>query len=618
MTSDGDEAARSTAGAPGGGAGKHRVRPRLTSWSEYALTPRRTRRPGTGQERPVDRVVFGITAVLSVGFVVWGIAATDSLTTVADEAQSWVIGRTGWLYVVAASYFVVFVIWLAASRYGRIPLGDDDEEPEFRTTSWIAMMFSAGMGIGLMFWGVAEPLSHYVAPPPGTSDPETIDAVQTAMATTMFHWALQPWAMYAVVGVAIAYSTFRRGRSQLISSVFRPLIGPRADGPVGKLIDVLAIFATLFGSAVSLGLGALQIGSGLEFLGWADNVGTDLLVAIITVLTICFIASAVSGLARGVQALANVNMWLAVALAVFVFVAGPTLFILNMLPTALGDYLTDYTAMASRTDVSGGAEMQTWLSQWTIFYWAWWISWTPFVGLFIARISRGRTIREFVTGVLLVPCLVSLVWFAIFGTAGIDAERTSGGLTDADGAVDSDFALFRLLEQYPLESVTAVLVMLLVAIFFVSGADAASIVMGSLSQHGAVEPGRSIVVFWGVATGAVAAIMLVLGGADALNGLQSVTVVTSLPFAVVMLLLTIALAKDLRTDRLSVRRDIAYELVREAVSTGIDEHGPDFVIATTPVTRGPQDPEPSARQGPSPAAPDPEPDADPGDRDGPG
>ncbi|WP_370614266.1 BCCT family transporter [Mumia sp. Pv 4-285] len=560
-------------------------RQRLTSWSDDALRGRLTRPLGAGQERPIDKVVFGITAAISIAFVAWGAIGTESLSKAASESQSWVITNAGWFYVLVASYFVVYVIWIAASRYGNIPLGADDAVPEFKTVSWIAMMFSAGMGIGLMFFGVAEPLSHYVSPPPGTAEPETAEAMRVAMATTMFHWGLHPWAIYAVVGLAIAYSTFRRGRSQLVSSVFRPLLGPRTDGPAGKIIDILAIFATLFGSAVSLGLGALQIGAGLEFLDWTGPVGEPALVAIITILTAAFIVSAVSGIARGIQWLANTNMVLAVALAGFVFVVGPTLLILNVIPETIGAYLGEMPEMASRTDATGGPEMQEWLSLWTVFYWAWWISWTPFVGMFIARISRGRTIRQFVTGVLLVPTLVSLVWFSIFGTSAIHEQDVTGALTDAEGAVNSDFALFQLLEQYPMATVTSVLVMVLVAIFFVSGADAASIVMGSLSQHGAVEPSKGVVVFWGAATGAVAAIMLVLGGDDALAGLQSITVVTSLPFAVIMVGITYVLWLDLRTDALMVRRAVAVELVREAVEAGIEEHGEGFSISTEPVER---------------------------------
>ncbi|MEV7398585.1 BCCT family transporter [Aeromicrobium sp. NPDC092404] len=533
----------------------------------------------------IDPVVFWVTSVLAVAFVAWGLLSTDGLADASGDAQSWVITNTGWFFVLSSTFFVIFVICLAASKYGKIPLGDDDEEPEFRTVSWIAMMFSAGMGIGLMFWGVAEPLTHYAAPPPGTSRPETEEAMQTAMATTMFHWALHPWAIYAVVGIAIAYGTFRKGRSHLISSAFRPLIGARADGPVGRAIDMLAIFATLFGSAASLGLGALQIGSGITYNGWADSAGKTLLVAIIVVLTIAFIASAVSGIAKGIQWLSNINMVLALVLAVFVFLAGPTLLILNLLPTTLGDYVSQMTGMASRTAASGDDDMKTWLASWTIFYWAWWVSWTPFVGMFIARISRGRTIRQFVTGVLIVPSLVSLVWFAIFGGTAIDVQRRTGDLVDKAGAVEPTSALFGTLDHLPLASVSTVLVMVLVGIFFVSGADAASIVMGTLSEKGSIAPSRWTVVFWGTVMGGVAAIMLATGGKDgseALTGLQQITIVAAVPFVLVMAAMCLSLYKDLQTDPVIVRHHRAVEVVANAVVTGEEEHDDDFVLVIEP------------------------------------
>ena len=532
----------------------------------------------------IDPVVFWVTSILAIAFVAWGLISTDGLGSASGDAQSWVITNTGWFFVLSTTFFVIFVICLAASKYGRIPLGDDDEEPEFKTVSWIAMMFSAGMGIGLMFWGVAEPLTHYASPPPGTSKAESDEAMQTAMATTMFHWALHPWAIYAVVGVAIAYGTFRKKRSLLISSVFRPLIGSRADGPVGRTIDMLAIFATLFGSAASLGLGALQIGSGIEYNGWADSAGKTLLVAIIVVLTIAFIASAVSGIAKGIQLLSNINMILALVLALFVFVAGPTLLILNLLPTALGDYVNQMTGMASRTAASGDDEMKSWLASWTIFYWAWWVSWTPFVGMFIARISRGRTIRQFVTGVLIVPSLVSLVWFAIFGGTAIDVQRTTGDLVGKAGSVEPTSALFGMLDHLPLASISTVLVMVLVGIFFVSGADAASIVMGTLSEKGSIEPSKATVIFWGTVMGGVAAIMLATGGKDgsaALTGLQQITIVAAVPFVLVMAVMCLALYKDLQSDPVIVRHRKGVEVVAQAVVTGSEEHD-DFVLVVEP------------------------------------
>jgi choline/carnitine/betaine transport len=525
--------------------------------------------------RGLDKVVFGVTAALAVAFLVWGFVSTSSLADVSASGLEWTMLNTGWLFVLTASAFVVFVLWLALGRFGNIPLGRDDERPEFRTISWIAMMFSAGMGIGLMFYGVSEPVSHFVSPPPGTVEAGSTAATQAAMATTLFHWTLHPWAIYAVVGLAIAYGVYRKGRLQLISSAFEPLLGSRAHGPWGKVIDMLAIFATLFGSAASLGLGALQIQSGLEIVGGIGEAGNTVLIGIIAVLTAAFVLSAVSGVAKGIQWLSNINMVLAVTLAAFVFVVGPTVFILNLVPTSLGSYLQDVAMMSARTGAEG-SDVNAWLSGWTVFYWAWWLSWTPFVGMFIARISRGRTIRQFVTGVLLVPSLVSLVWFCVFGGAAIDLQQHG---VDIAGAGGVETQLFTTLDQFPLATVASVLVMVLVSIFFVSGADAASIVMGSLSERGALEPSRPTVIFWGVATGAVAAVMLLVGGANALTGLQTVTIIAALPFVVVMVALAVALVKDLRADPLVVRRQYGAVAIEQAVITGVTEHGDDFVIS---------------------------------------
>lgn len=526
----------------------------------------------------IDYIVFGVTAVLAIAFVLWGVLSTASLASASASGLDWVVTNTGWLFALASTGFVFFVIWLAASKYGNIPLGADGEEPEFKTISWIAMMFSAGMGIGLMFWGAAEPLAHFLTPPPGTGEVGNDQATRTAMATTLFHWTLHPWAIYTVAGLAIGYGVFRKGRGLTISAVFEPLLGKRqVEGPAGKVIDIFAIFATLFGSATSLGLGALQIASGVKIVGWANDVTNTVLVLIIVVLTICFIFSAVSGVEKGIQWLSNTNMVLAFVLAAFVFVAGPTIFILNLVPTSLGTYMQHLMEYSARTNAQGEPGMKDWLSGWTIFYWAWWVSWTPFVGMFIARISRGRTIREFVTGVLLVPSTVSLIWFAIFGGAAIKAQEMGVPLDKFDGGEES--TLFALLDSMPWAAVTSVLVMLLVAIFFVSGADAASIVMGSLSERGTLEPNKLTVIFWGVATGAAAAIMLIIGGEDSLTGLQQVTIVAALPFVLIMIGMAASLVKDLKTDPMAVRGAYARAALSQAVVAGVTEHGDDFVLS---------------------------------------
>ncbi|MCQ6555882.1 BCCT family transporter [Streptomyces sp. C10-9-1] len=534
----------------------------------------------TGRQR-TDPVVFGVSAVLTVAFVLWGALATDTLEDVSASLLDGLIHNGGWAFVLAASGFVVFALWLAVSRYGRIRLGQENEEPEFRTVSWIAMMFSAGMGIGLMFFGVSEPLSHFVTPPPGTSPQDAAEAMEVAMATTLFHWTLHPWAIYAVVGLAIAYASYRRRRRQTISAVFVPLIGERnVNGVFGRVIDILAILATLFGSAASLGLGALQIGSGMTELNWMQKVSTALLIGIIAVLTAAFVASAVSGVERGIQWLSNINMVLALVLALFVFIAGPTIIVLDLLPTSIAAYFGDLPQLAGRTEASSGEGVADWLGSWTVFYWAWWISWTPFVGMFIARISRGRTIRQFVGGVILVPSTVSLIWFAIFGGTAMTLQK-AGRLPD-DATPEGQ--LFGVLQEYPAATLMSILVMVLVGIFFVSGADAASIVMGTLSQRGSFEPTRPVVIFWGVVTGAVAAIMLLIGGGegDALAGLQNLTILVAAPFVLVMIGMCFALMRDLRHDPLIVRGELGTEAVESAVIAGHEHYDGDFEFRIGP------------------------------------
>ncbi|AFR47829.1 BCCT family transporter [Gordonia sp. KTR9] len=532
----------------------------------------------TTSTRPrIDLTVFGVTAALVIAFLAWGLAAPDNLSAVTTDILSWITGSLGWLFILSATGFVVFAVCLALSKYGKIPLGKDGERPEFRTISWIAMMFSAGMGIGLMFFGSYEPLYHFVEAPPGM----TAGDVRTAMATTMFHWGFHPWAMYAVVGLALAYSTFRLGRNQLMSAVFAPILGKQANGAGGKVIDILAIFATLFGTVASLGLGALQIGSGLSNVGWVDNPGTTLLVAIIAVLTAAFVASAVSGVAKGIQRLSNINMVLAIVLAVFVFVVGPTVFILNLLPTTLGAYANDITAFSARSSATVDAEGESWLAGWTIFYWAWWVSWTPFVGMFLAKISRGRTIREFVIGVMVVPTTVSLVWFCVFGGTAI-REQTDGVLGFDPATAASEDTLFQMLDHLPLTGIASALAMILVAIFFVSGADSASLVMGTLSERGAHEPSRSVTVFWGVLTGAVAALLLAMSGGDGLNGIKQMAIIAALPFVVVMIGMCLSLYLDLRRDPLIVARSQLDDQVDRHIRKQAEKIGTGEILVVDP------------------------------------
>jgi glycine betaine transporter len=503
--------------------------------------------PAQGHTRfPVDKVVFGVSAAAVVVFLVLALAFPDGFGTVSQAILDWLTGNFAWAFVLAATGFVGFSIWLMVSKYGKVRLGRDDERPEFSRFSWFAMMFSAGMGIGLLFYGVSEPISHFLTPPVAGVEPGSDAAERQAMTYSMFHWGLHPWAIYAVVGLALAYSWYRKGRTGGFSAPFAGLLKGR-QGPA-KVIDILAIFATLFGTATSLGLGAAQINGGLDQV-FGVEIGRNAQVSIVAVLTVCFVLSAFSGIERGIKWLSNTNMVLSLALLFFLFVVGPTVFILNLAPATAGSYLAQLPSMAFRTGAYGGGE---WLSGWTIFYWAWWMSWAPFVGTFLARISRGRTVREFVLGVVAAPTVIALIWFSVLGGTALTAERDGLGLEDL--AQESQF--FTLLESLPLSAISSVLVMLAIVIYFVTSADSASIVMGSLSSHGADEPNRWVTVAWAILTGATAGILLWVGGSTGggITALKNVAIIVAFPFMFVMVGLCVALVKDLRSEAATTRR----------------------------------------------------------------
>jgi len=490
----------------------------------------------------IDWSIIAPLAVVVAGVVLWGLFGADSFSAFADASFSWVITNLGWAFILFGTVFVFFILAIAFSSFGTIRLGRPDEQPEFSTASWIAMMFAAGMGIGLMFYGASEPLAMYRDGVPGRSNHE----VGTSMAQTMFHWTMHPWAVYAIIGLAVAYSTFRLGRKQLLSSAFIPLIGEkRAEGPLGKFIDGLAIFATIFGTACSLGLGALQITSGLKASGFVDNPSTQLTIGIVTVLTLAFLLSAMSGVGRGIQWLSNINMVIAAVLAIFVFVLGPTVSLLNLFPSAIGSYLDQFFLMAGRTAASADGTAGSFLSKWTIFYWAWWISWSPFVGTFLARISRGRTIREFCLGVLLVPALLSTIWFAIFGGTAIKFEQEDHSIWGDGGAEEQ---LFSLLHALPGGYIMGVFAMILLGTFFITSADSASTVMASMSQNGKTDAKPWLAAIWGLGTAFVGLTLLVVGGEDALSSLQSVTIVAATPFLFILVALMFAFVKDVSND----------------------------------------------------------------------
>ena len=522
----------------------------------------------------VDKLVFGVAGTLAVGFVIWGIVDTASVSQVAGVAYGWTMSHLGWLFNAVATVVLISLLGLALSKYGRIPLGKDGERPEFSTFSWVAMLFAAGLGIGVMFWGPSEPLTYFLSPPPLTHEAESVEAVHRALAQTYYHWGFHAWAMYALVGGAVAYAAYRRGRTLLMSSIFQRLFGKKhSEGWAGQLVDIFAIIATLFGTAAALGIAALQIGAGVVIVSGASELTNTIILVIITVLSIGFVISAVSGVSRGIRYLSNINIVLTIGFTGLVFLLGPTLFLLNLLPSAVMEYVGSMFEMMARS-ASWGQETLDFQSSWTVYYWAWWISWSPFVGIFIARISRGRTIRQFILSVILIPSSLLFVAYGIMGGTAIWMYR-EGGLGVID-QVNPPEVLFSIVENLPLSEIMPVLIMCILAIFFITAADSASVVMGILTTRGSQNPPKLIVVFWGLVMAGIAVVMLLLGGDTALQGLQSLVIITAVPFAVVMLLIIIAWFRELRTDPYTLRRQYAENAVSRAVIDGVDRFDDDF------------------------------------------
>ena len=490
--------------------------------------------------------VFTVSALLVAAVVVLGIVAPQVIGTVFGAVQAWIMDRLGWFYLLSVAVFVIFVLYLAIGSYGQVKLGPTHSEPEFSYGSWFAMLFSAGMGIGLVFFGVAEPITHFTNPPVG--DGGTVEAARAAMRITFFHWGVHAWAIYAVVGLALAYFSFRHGLPLSVRSAFYPLIGEGIHGPIGQAIDVFAVLGTVFGVATSLGLGVLQINAGLSHLtGIAE--GLTVQVVLIAVITGLATISVVLGLDAGIRRLSEFNMLLAAALLLFVAAVGPTAFLLKALVQNTGGYINDFV---SRTFMLYAYEPNAWIAAWTLFYWAWWISWSPFVGMFIARISRGRTIREFVLGVLFVPTGFTLVWMTVFGNTALWLQL-SGVTTSVSDTVASSIplALFAFLEQFPLAGISSALATLLVVTFFVTSADSAALVIDTITAGGMTETPVWRRAFWAVISGAVAAVLLFAGG---LESLQTATIASALPFTVIMLLMCYSLLKALRLETLRATR----------------------------------------------------------------
>ncbi|HJF49727.1 MAG TPA: BCCT family transporter [Brachybacterium paraconglomeratum] len=485
---------------------------------------------------PAMAVILGV-ALLSVLF-------PESAGDVMETSQGWIVANLGWFYMLAIGIFVAFAIIVALSSWGSIRLGRDDDEPEFGLLSWFAMLFSAGMGVGLVFYGVAEPLNYTTTAPKPGWDVEGVEASGLAMAQTFLHWGLHPWAAYAVIGLAIAYAMHRRGRPVSIRWALEPIFGDRVKGWVGDVIDVLAIFGTVFGIATSLGLGAQQIAAGMQAIGLVDEVSTNFLVILIVVITLIATLSVVSGVGAGIKWLSNGNLTLAGLLAVAALLFGPTVFIFQNFVESLGIYLSEVFHLT--LDVGAytrSEEAQSWFAGNTLFYWGWWIAWAPFVGVFIARISKGRTVRQFVAGVLLVPTVVGMIWFSIWGGNGLFRQWFGAGDL---GDVTAEESMFRIFEQFPATQLLSVLGIVLVAVFFVTSSDSGSLVVDMLASGGHPNPPMWSRVLWALLEGLLAAALLLSGG---LTSLQAGSLMTALPFSVILLLMCVALVKALSLDR---------------------------------------------------------------------
>ncbi|KGR79707.1 glycine betaine uptake BCCT transporter [Ureibacillus manganicus] len=484
--------------------------------------------------------VFWISVMIVLAACIFGVVAPKNFEEVTGNIQAFLTSTFGWYYLILVTIIVTFCIFLIFSPVGIIKLGKTDEEPEFTRASWFAMLFSAGMGIGLVFWGAAEPLSHFMTPP--LAEPGTDAAHKEAMRYTFFHWGIHAWAIYAIVALSLAYFNFRKGEPALISATLKPVLGKKAmEGTLGTIIDVLAVVATVVGVATTLGFGATQINGGLSFLfGIPSNFTVQLIIVVIV--TILFSISASTGLGKGIKILSNANMILAVLLLVLMFIIGPTLLTLNMLTDSLGGYIQNIVQMSFRI-APLNEEDRSWINGWTVFYWAWWISWSPFVGIFIARVSKGRTIREFVIGVLLLPTLVCFIWFAVFGTAGIEVQKS---VTHDISQLATEEVLFAIFNELPWSTILSIIAIALVSVFFITSADSATFVLGMQTTYGSLNPLTAVKLTWGISQSVVALVLIYSGG---LQALQNALIIAAFPFSFIMILMMISLYKSLVKDK---------------------------------------------------------------------
>lgn len=480
-----------------------------------------------------------VSAGLIALVVLWGLLAPASFGAMVDQALAAITRNFGWLYLWIVLGLVLLALVLAFSRYGDLKLGDEDDEPQFSIGAWFSMLFAAGMGIGLVFWGVAEPLSHYATTPPGVQA-GTPEAANAAMRYAFFHWGLHPWAIYGVVGLAMAFFQFRRGGSALVSTATSALPW-RVVQRASPLFNVLAVVATAFGVAASLGMGASQINSGLN-AAFGLPIGPVSQVAIIAVTTVLFIASALSGVERGIKWLSSGNLVLAALIALAVLLLGPTIAVIDTFTNTLGAYLSDLVRMSLRMTPF---RESSWVGDWTVFYWAWWLSWSPFVGLFIARVSRGRTIRQFLLGTVLAPTLVGFAWFSVFGGTALHMEIFGGAPLVEAVRADVSTAIFAMFDAMPFGIVLSLATTVLVLVFFVTSGDSATLVLGMMSTGGDPNPSARVKLVWGLLVAAIATSLMLAGG---IRAVQTATIVFALPFALVVVLMAISVTRAIDQD----------------------------------------------------------------------
>ena len=491
-----------------------------------------------------ENTVYYISLALVAVIAIWAVVFNHSFTVVSNSIFTFFTENFAWLYMLVMTAFVIFIIVIAFTKWGKIRLGPDDSRPEYKTVSWFAMLFGAGMGVGLVFYGIAEPVSHYVSPGPGI-EAGTAEAADFAMKSAFMHWGIHPWANYAIIGLALAYFQYRKGKPGLISSILEPLIGEKGvKGWLGKLVDILAVFATVAGVVTSLGLGVLQINSGFNYL---FGIPTTLMIQIIIigVISVIYIWSAVSGVDKGIKMISDANLYIAFFLMIAAVIVGPKIEIVNNLLNGMGQYINHFFEDSLEITAYGD---NSWVKAWRVFYWAWWIAWAPFVGIFIARISKGRTIREFIAGVVIAPTVGSILWFAIFGTLGtnLGIKEILSIETLKKVAASPETGVFVVMEQYPLGVFLAVVTLVLLCTFFITSANSGTFVLSMLTSQGNLNPPKNKMVLWGIVQSVLAVGLLIAGG---LKPLQTISIAAAFPFIFLMLAACASLVKALKQEK---------------------------------------------------------------------